>query len=204
MPLPGIFSGSLLRGAPEPARYHGGGTSAQRGLRLYGRGRAAFFPRISLTAAFGTASADLTGLFKSGSRIWTFSPQIVMPIFDPRVWAALRVSKADQKIALTRYEKAIQTAFREVADSLAIQGTIDQQVSAQQSLVDATAETYRLSNIRYEKGIDNYLSVLVAQQSLYGQQQVLIELRLIRLTNRMRLYAVLGGGGGPAEAHQGG
>ena len=122
-----------------------------------------------------------------------------MPIFDARVWAALRVSKADRKIALTQYEKAIQTAFREVADSLAVQGTINQQLSAQQSLVDATAETYRLSNIRYEKGIDNYLAVLVAQRSLYGQQQVLIELRLIRLASRVRLYAVLGGGGGPSE-----
>ena len=78
---------------------------------------------------------------------------------------------------------------------LPCEGTIDQQVSAQQSLVNAVAETYRLSNKRYTKGIDSYLGVLDAQRSLYVQQQVLISLRLARLTNQVRLYAVLGGGG---------
>ncbi|MBW2615543.1 MAG: efflux transporter outer membrane subunit [Deltaproteobacteria bacterium] len=160
-----------------------------------GAARAAFFPRISLTTAVGTASAELSGLFKSGSGTWNFTPQIVLPIFDARTWAALRVSKADREIVLTQYEKAIQTAFREVADSLAVQGTINQQVSAQQSLVNAVAETYRLSNIRYTKGIDSYLSVLVAQRSLYAAQQGLIGIRLARLANHVRLYAVLGGGG---------
>ncbi len=191
---PGLSSQVLLNRPDIMAAEH-----RLKGAYAYiGAARAAFFPRISLTAAFGTASADLSGLFSAGSGAWNFAPQIVMPIFDARVWAALRVSKADRKIALTQYEKAIQTAFREVTDSLAVQGTINQQVSAQQSLVDATAESYRLSNIRYEKGIDNYLAVLVAQRSLYGQQQVLIELRLIRLASRVRLYAVLGGGGGPS------
>ncbi len=117
-----------------------------------------------------------------------------MPIFDARTWAALRVSKADRKIILTQYEKAIQTAFREVADALAVQGTIDQQVSAQQSFVDAVAETYRLSSKRYTNGIDSYLSVLDAQRSLFAAQQGLISLRLARLANQVRLYAVLGGG----------
>ena len=190
---PGLSSQVLLNRPDIMAAEH-----RLKGAYAYiGAARAAFFPRISLTAAFGTASADLSGLFSAGSGAWNFAPQIVMPIFDARVWAALRVSKADRKIALTQYEKAIQTAFREVADSLAVQGTINQQVSAQRSLVHATSEAYRLSNIRYEKGIDNYLAVLVAQRSLYGQQQVLIELRLIRLASRVRLYAVLGGGGGP-------
>jgi len=187
---PGLSSETLLNRPDIMAAEH----RLKGAYAFIGAARAAFFPRISLTAALGTASADLSGLFRSGSGVWNFSPQVVMPIFDARVWAALRVSKADRKIALTQYEKTIRTAFREVADSLAIQGTINQQVSAQESLVDATAETYRLSNIRYEKGIDNYLSVLVAQRSLYGQQQVLIELRLVRLTSRVRLYAVLGGG----------
>ncbi|MBW2344614.1 MAG: TolC family protein, partial [Deltaproteobacteria bacterium] len=135
---------------------------------------------------------------------WNFTPQIVLPIFDARTWAALRVSKADRKIVLTRYEKAIQTAFREVADSLAVQGTIDRQVSAQQSLVNAVAETYRLSNIRYTNGIDSYLGVLDAQRSLYAQQQVLIQLRLVRLANQVRLYAVLGGGGDQPGVNQDG
>ncbi|WP_027352738.1 TolC family protein [Desulfosarcina sp. BuS5] len=111
-------------------------------------------------------------------------------MFDDR----LRVSKADRKIVLTQYEKAIQTAFREVADALAMQGTINQQVSAQQSLVAAVAETYRLSNKLYAKGIDSYLGVLDAQRSLFAAQQGLISLRLARLANQVRLYAVLGGG----------
>ena len=169
---------------------------------LIGAARASFFPRISLTTSIGTASDDLTGLFSSGTDIWNFAPQIVMPIFDARVWAALRVSEADQKILLTQYEKIIQTAFKEVADALAVQGTIDQQLAAQQSLVDATAKTYDLANKRYEQGIDDYLGVLDAQRSLYGQQRVLITLRLAKLVNRVNLYAVLGGGNEQAGSNQ--
>ena len=95
---------------------------------------------------------------------------------------------------MAQYEKAIQTAFREVADALAVGGTVNQQVAAQRSLVDAVAETYRFSNARYTKGIDSYLSVLDAQRSLYSAQQGLISLRLARLTNLVTLYKVLGGG----------
>ena len=162
---------------------------------VIGAARAAFFPRISLTTTFGTASNELSGLFNSGSKTWNFAPQVVMPIFDARVWAAYRVSKAERDIVLTRYEKTIQVAFREVADTLAIQGSIDQQVAAQQALVVATAETYRLADLRYNQGIDDYLGVLVAQRSQFAAQQVLVRLRLSKLTNRVRLYAVLGGGG---------
>ncbi len=161
---------------------------------VIGAARAAFFPRISLTTTFGTASNELSGLFNSGSKTWNFAPQVVMPIFDARVWAAYRVSKAERDIVLTRYEKTIQVAFREVADTLAIQGSIDQQVAAQQALVVATAETYRLADLRYNQGIDDYLGVLVAQRSQFAAQQVLVLLRLSKLTNRVRLYAVLGGG----------
>jgi multidrug efflux system outer membrane protein len=159
-----------------------------------GAARAAFFPRISLTTAIGTASAELSGLFKSGSGTWGFAPQIVLPIFDARMWSAYDAIKVEREIALAQYEKAIQTAFREVADALAVRGTVDQQLSAQQSLVSAVAETYRLSNARYTKGIDSYLSVLDAQRSLYGAQQGLIALRLAQFTNRVTLYKVLGGG----------
>ncbi|MDO9515932.1 MAG: efflux transporter outer membrane subunit [Syntrophales bacterium] len=159
-----------------------------------GAARAAFFPRISLTTAIGTASADLSGLFKDGSSTWSFAPRVAIPIFDARTWSAYRVTKVDREIALAQYEKAIQTAFREVADTLAERGTIDQQIAAQQSLVHAVAETYRLSNKRYAKGIDSYLGVLDAQRSLYAAQQGIIALRLARLANQVMLYAVLGGG----------
>jgi len=164
-----------------------------------GAARAAFFPRISLTSSVGTASDELSGLFGSGSNTWNFAPQGVMPIFDARIWAALRVSRADREIMLNEYEKTIQTAFKEVADALAVRGTINQQVSAQQSLVDASARTYRLSNKRYTIGIDDYLSVLDAHRSLYSQQQTLISLHLTRIANQVNLYAVLGGGGRPLQ-----
>jgi len=159
-----------------------------------GAARAAFFPRISLTTAIGTGSDELSGLFSGGSKAWTFAPQIVMPIFDPRTWSALKLSKVQKKSAIAQYEKAIQTAFREVADALAVRGTVNQQISAQESLVRAAGETHRLSNDRYTKGIDSYLSVLDAQQFLYAAQQRLVALRLGRLANQVRLYAVLGGG----------
>jgi multidrug efflux system outer membrane protein len=159
-----------------------------------GAARAALFPRISLTTAFGTASGELSGLFKSGSESWNFSPQIVVPIFDARAWSALEEVKVERKIALAQYEKAIQTAFREVADALAVRGTVEDQLSAQQSLVEAASETYRLSNLRYTKGIDSFLGVLDAQRSLYAAQQGLIAVRLTRSANQVRLYAVMGGG----------
>ena len=159
-----------------------------------GAARAAFFPRISLTAAAGTASGDLSGLFKSGSGAWSYSPQIVMPIFDARVWPALQATKVQKEIAVAQYAKAVQTAFREVADALAVRGTVDRQLSAQQSLVNASAETYRLSKVRYARGIDNYLGVLDAQRSLYAAQQGFIAVHLRKLANQVRLYALLGGG----------
>jgi len=172
--------------------------SAEHRLRgayaFIGAARAAFFPRISLTTSMGTASDDLSGLFGSGSGTWSFTPRIAVPIFDARTWAAYRVSQAEREIVLTRYEKTIQTAFREVADALAVQGTVDAQVAAQQAVTDAVADTYRLSNERYVKGIDSYLGVLDAQRSLYAAQQGLISLRLAKIANEVQLYAVLGGG----------
>jgi len=159
-----------------------------------GAARAAFFPRISLTAAVGTASSELSGLFKAGSGAWSYAPQIVMPIFDARTWSAHRVAKVQREIAVTQYESAIQNAFRDVADTLAVRGTIDQQVQSQESMVHAVSEAYRLANSRYSKGLDSYLSVLDAQRSLFAAQQGLISLRLAKVSNQVRLYAVLGGG----------
>jgi IS5 family transposase len=159
-----------------------------------GAARAALFPRISLTTTLGTASSELSGLFDSGSGTWLFAPQLSLPVFDARLWSAVDAAKAENEIALVNYEKAIQTAFREVADALAVQGTIDERLAAQQSLVEATSETYRLSDMRYAKGIDNYLSVLDAHRSLYAAQQERVLLEREKLANQVRLYAVLGGG----------
>ena len=159
-----------------------------------GAARAAFFPRIALTASAGTASAELSGLFKSGSGAWTFAPQIIMPIFDARTWSAYDVTKVEKEISIAEYEKAIQKAFREVADALAEKGTVNQRLAAQQSIVDAFAVTYKLSEARYNKGIDSYLSVLDAQRSLYGAEKGLIMLRFAQINNLITLYKSLGGG----------
>ncbi|HNS54184.1 MAG TPA: AdeC/AdeK/OprM family multidrug efflux complex outer membrane factor [Syntrophales bacterium] len=159
-----------------------------------GAARAAFFPRITLTTSIGTTSDQLSGLFKSGSETWAFIPQIVVPIFDARTWAAYDVTKVDREIALAQYEKAIQAGFREVADTLAQRATLGEQLEAQRSLVEASEVSYRLSDARYTRGIDSYLRVLDAQRSLYSAQQGLIAVRLARLTNLVTLYRVLGGG----------
>ena len=160
-----------------------------------GAARAAFFPRITLTTSIGLSSDQLSGLFKGGTGTWMFAPQITLPIFDTgRNRANLKVSEVDREIFLAQYEKAIQGAFREVADALAQRGTLGDQLEAQQSLTDATAVSYRLSEARYEKGISSYLNVLDSQRSLYSAQQGLIAVRLFRLTNLVTLYKVLGGG----------
>ena len=160
-----------------------------------GAARAAFFPRITLVSSIGFGSDDLAGLFTSGSFAWKFMPQITLPIFDGGSNRAnLKVAEVDRDIAVAQYEKAIQTAFREVADALAQRGTIDDQVAAQQSLTNATAESHRLSQARFEKGVDSYLTVLDSQRSLYGAQQNLISTRLTKLSNLVTLYKVLGGG----------
>jgi multidrug efflux system outer membrane protein len=160
-----------------------------------GAARAAFFPRISLTASAGVASSSLSDLFQGSARAWSFVPQVSLPIFDAgRNRANLEVSKTQRDIALAQYELAIQSAFREVADALAARGTFDEQLAAQQALVDATDETYRLSQARYRSGVDSYLAVLDAQRSLYAAQQSLITLRLARSANLVTLYKVLGGG----------
>lgn len=163
-----------------------------------GAARAAFFPRIALTSTIGTASDELSGLFKSGSNTWNFAPQAALPVFDARLGPALEATKAQQKIIQAQYEQSIQRAFREVADALAVQGTVDEQIVAQQSLVQAVAETYRLSNVRYIGGIESFLSVIDAQRSLYAAEQRLISLRQTRLANQVVLYAALGGGGDSA------
>jgi multidrug efflux system outer membrane protein len=159
-----------------------------------GAARAAFFPRISLTAALGTASTDLDSLFRSGRGTWNYAPAASMPIFDARTWSAHRVAKVQREIAVTQYEQAIQTAFREVADALAACGTVDRQFAAQQSLVEALAESHRLSRLRFDRGLDSYLGVLDAQRSLFAAQQELLSLRLARFASQVRLYAALGGG----------
>lgn len=163
-----------------------------------GAARAAFFPSIGLTAVGGTASSSLSGLFSGASGAWTFAPQIVQPIFNlGRNRARLSVTETDRDAFLAEYERAIQIAFREVADALAGRGTIDDQLAAQQTLVSSTQRTYDLTEARFRAGIDSSLSMLDAQRELYSAQQSLIMTQLARETNLVTLYKVLGGGWKP-------
>lgn len=160
-----------------------------------GVARAAFFPSITLTAFGGTASAELSGLFEKGSGLWRFAPSITLPIFAAgRNKAQLDVAWVEQRIEIAQYEKAIQSAFREVADALAVRVFIDAQIAAQADRVTAARRRYTLTQQRFDAGVDGFLSVLLAQQELFGAEQSLIDARLVRLANLTSLYAALGGG----------
>ena len=172
---------------------------AERNLRAanasIGAARAAFFPSISLTAAAGSASSTLGGLFDGGSGTWSFMPQIRIPIFEAgRLRASLDVAEVQRDINVAQYEKAIQTAFREVADALAERATLAEQVDARRQQLDATQAGFRLSDARYQGGVDSYLGLLDAQRTLYLAEQDLIIVRLADAANRVTLYKVLGGG----------
>ncbi|MEO6379798.1 MAG: efflux transporter outer membrane subunit, partial [Caulobacteraceae bacterium] len=148
-----------------------------------GAARAAFFPRITLTGAVGSASTDLVGLFGAGTGAWSFAPQISLPIFNGGANKAnLAGARASRDVAVAQYEKAIQTAFREVADALAVQATIRERIASQERLVAAAADTQRLSQARYDRGVDSYLSLLDAQRTFYGAQQTLLNTRFAAAT----------------------
>ncbi len=160
-----------------------------------GAARAAFFPRLTLTTAIGSASRDFSGLFESGSNTWSFAPQLVLPIFDSgRNLANLDVSHARKNIAVADYEKAIQQAFREVADALAARTYLSEQVAAQRAVQDAQAERLRLLQLRFENGVASSLDVLDAQRELFTAEQALVQARLLRTTSAIDLYRALGGG----------
>jgi multidrug efflux system outer membrane protein len=187
----GIPSDVLLRRPDVRAAEH----QLEAANAQIGAARAAFLPAISLTGSFGTASTQLSGLFKSGSRAWTFSPAVSVPIFAGGANVAnLQASKLARATAVAQYEKAIQTAFREVADGLVARGTLDEQLAAQQALVTASAVAYKLADMRFRGGVDSYLSALDAQRTLYSAQQQLQSVRLTRLQNLVTLYKALGGG----------
>jgi len=160
-----------------------------------GAARAAFFPRISLTADLGTASSELSGLFKSGSFAFTGTAQLLQPIFDAgRNRANLDVARVNRDIAVAQYERAIQTAFREVSDALAGRATLGEQLRAQAAQTNALAIAFRLADLRYRNGAASFLDILDAQRSLFAAQQVLVQTRALQLQNLVTLYRALGGG----------
>lgn len=160
-----------------------------------GAARAAFFPTISLTATAGSASPQLGQLFSAGTGFWNFVPQISLPIFNAgRNSANLKAAEIDRDMMLVQYQKAIQNAFKEVADSLAIRQNLGEQFAAQSSLVKAAEESYQLADARYKSGLDNFLTALDAQRTLYASEQNLISIELLNYSNQVTLYKVLGGG----------
>ena len=160
-----------------------------------GAARAAFFPRISLTAALGTASTALSGLFDAGSMSWSFTPQLALPIFDAgRNRGNLDLAFVRRDLAVTDYERTIQTAFREAADALVARGTLDEQVEAQRLVREAQADRLNLADQRFRAGVASTLDVLDAQRELFTAEQSLVQTRLQRLTNAVDVYRTLGGG----------
>lgn len=190
--IPAGLSSQLLQYRPDIQQ-------AERDLQAanasIGAARAAFFPSIRLTAAAGSASPSLSGLFDAGSGSWSFVPSISIPIFNAgRNRANRDMAVANRDIEVARYEHAIQTAFREVSDALAERETLGRRLQAQQALVEASSDSFRLSQARFERGVDSYLGALDAQRSLYSAEQALIETRLSRFTNLVAFYKAMGGG----------
>jgi multidrug efflux system outer membrane protein len=187
----GISSGVLLR-RPDVLQAEHQLISENANI---GAARAALFPTISLTAAVGTISTALSGLFSSGSYTYNVAPSISQTIFDSgRNRANVRLAEANKLAAVASYEKAIQTAFREVADALAERGTIDEQMSAQNQRVDSAQVAARLSDARYRVGVASFLDALISQRTAYAAQQQLVTTRLNRDLNLVELYRSLGGG----------
>ncbi|MDR3505027.1 MAG: efflux transporter outer membrane subunit [Acidocella sp.] len=160
-----------------------------------GAARSAFFPQITITANGGTASSGLQHLFGAATGAWLFQPDITVPIFaGGQNLANLDYAKVEKRIEVANYEKAIQSAFHDVSDALNARDTYVSQVAAEQALVDADSRYYRLANMRFQAGIDTYLNVLVADNSLLSARLTLVNLQLAALQNSITLYKALGGG----------
>jgi len=174
---------------------------AEYGLRAanadIGVARAQLFPSISLTGLLGFASNALSGLFDSGSFSWSAGGDVTAPIFDAGGRrAGVAVSEAQRDTALAGYEGAIQTAFREVADALAVQGTIAERVRAAAANTAAAADTATLTDARYKGGVDSFLASLDAQRSLYAARRSEIATQLLLVQTRIALFRALGGDSG--------
>lgn len=188
---PGLPSDLLLRRPDILAAEH----RLRAAEANIGAARAAFFPRITLTGSVGTASAELDGLFASGSRAWSFAPSISLPIFDGvRRRASLDLAEVRRDLTVAHYERTVQTAFREVSDALASSRWLALQVGIQENALDAQTERARLARLRYDNGAAAFLEVLDAQRELLTGEQQLTQTRRALISARINLYAALGGG----------
>jgi outer membrane protein, multidrug efflux system len=186
----GLDSRVLLR-RPDVAQAE---AQLQAANARIGAARAAFFPTISLTAAAGLASSALDTLLRSSATTWSVRPAVTLPLFDAGANRGnLAAAQARREAALAQYQRAIQSAFRDVADALARRGTIDAQLEAQQQLVDAAADSFALTDARYRAGVEAFLTSLDAQRTLYAANRALASARLVQATNRVALFRSLGG-----------
>ncbi|MCG5243631.1 efflux transporter outer membrane subunit [Azospirillum doebereinerae] len=159
-----------------------------------GAARAAFFPRLSLTTSLGYVSPAMAGLFGADQGTWSFAPQITLPLFQGgRLDAELRLAELRKSAAVAEYERAIQIAFREVADGLAGQATFGRQLEAQTLVVASAERRAALSGQRYRAGVEGRLELLDSQRQLYAARQALLNLRRDALSNAVALYKALGG-----------
>ncbi|MBL8267920.1 efflux transporter outer membrane subunit [Steroidobacter sp.] len=190
--VPAGLSSSVLLTRPDVLQAEHQLKSANANI---GAARAAFFPTLSLTASTGLASTELSDLFNNGASVWSVGPSLTLPIFNGGANVAnLSYAKAQRDLYVSQYELAIQTAFKEVADALAVRGTIQEQLDAQRALVEAAADSYQLAEARYSKGVDTFLNALDAQRTLYSAEKSLVSARLTASDNVVTLYRVLGGG----------
>jgi len=190
--LPPGLPSDLLAGRPDvrAAEHRLKGAHAD-----IGAARAAFFPRIALTGAFGTASAELDGLFGAGSGAWTFAPSATVPLFDHgRRRAALDLARARRDQAVADYERIVQGAFREVADGLAERRWLAEQVAAERAVVSLQTERARLARLRWENGSASYLEALDAERERFAAEQAHVQTRRALLASKVDLFAALGGG----------
>ncbi len=192
LPLPANLPSTVLLQRPDIQAAEHALKAANANI---GAARAAFFPRISLTSSAGYMAPDLGDLFHSRTGVWAFTPSISVPIFTGgRLQAQLEVAELRKEAAIVNYEKAIQAAFREVADALAAQKWLAERVAAQKAAVAASQKYYDLAVFRYREGIDSFLTQLDAQRNLFAARQTYVTLRLAQQNNQVNLFKALGGG----------
>ncbi|AOY92256.1 multidrug transporter [Cupriavidus sp. USMAA2-4] len=190
--IPAGLPSDLLEQRPDVRQAEQALLSANANI---GAARAAFFPRITLTANAGTISPGFKSLFDAGTGAWSFAPQLVLPIFDyGRNLSNLDLANVRKNIQVANYEKTIQNAFAEVADALVARGTLEEQVAGQEQVREAEAARYELSTMRFKNGVSSELDRLDAQRQLFTAEQALVQARQLRLNNAIDLYRALGGG----------
>lgn len=187
----GLSSAVLLKRPDVLAAEH----DLQAANANIGAARAQFFPSLTLTAGGGVASTALAALFSGPAAVWTIAPSLAMPLFRGGANRAnLAYTEVQKKMFIASYELAIQSAFREVADALATRSTLEENLAAQTSLVEAATKGFELAQARYKAGVDPFLSTLVSQRALYAAKNSFVASQLVALGNRVTLYRVLGGG----------